>query len=61
MSTTTKTPSTEVNPVVKYFREVRSEFNKVTWPSREETQKLTAVVLAVTIAFALFLDISFFS
>lgn len=34
--------------IVQYFREVRGEVRKVTWPSREETIRLTGIVLAVT-------------
>ncbi|HFQ94522.1 MAG TPA: preprotein translocase subunit SecE [Anaerolineae bacterium] len=42
------------NPITRYFREVRGELRKVTWPTRQESQRLTAVVIAVTIAFAIF-------
>jgi preprotein translocase SecE subunit len=41
-----------VRTVVAYFRGVASEMQKVTWPTREETRRLTTVVLAVTLAFA---------
>lgn len=50
------------NSVLRYFREVRGELRKVTWPTREESQRLTGVVVAVTIAFAAFffvLDLGF--
>ncbi|MCP4359466.1 MAG: preprotein translocase subunit SecE [Chloroflexi bacterium] len=43
------------NPLTKYLREVRGELKKVTWPTRAESQRLTAIVLAVSIAFAIFL------
>ena len=43
------------NPVSKYIREVRGELKKVTWPTPQESRRLTAVVIAVTIAFAIFL------
>ncbi len=36
-----------------YLRGVNSELQKVTWPSREETTRLTLIVLAVTAAFAI--------
>lgn len=39
--------------IVAYFRGVISELQKVTWPSREETTRLTMVVLGVTVAFAI--------
>jgi preprotein translocase SecE subunit len=42
-----------VRNVVGYFWGVSMEMRKVTWPSREETTRLTEVVLAVTIAFAI--------
>lgn len=43
------------NPVAKYFREVRGELKKVTWPTPRESRRLTAIVLAVSVAFAIFL------
>ncbi|MBN1680973.1 MAG: preprotein translocase subunit SecE [Anaerolineae bacterium] len=43
--------------IATYFRGVYSELQKVTWPSREETTRLTGVVLGVTIAFALSLGL----
>ncbi len=42
------------NSIIRYFREVRGEMRKVTWPTREESRRLTLVVIAVTLAFALF-------
>ncbi len=42
-----------VRGIVAYFRGVSAEMQKVTWPNREETTRLTGVVLGVTIAFAL--------
>ncbi len=36
------------NRVVRYFREVKAELQKVVWPSRRATLKLTGIVLAVT-------------
>jgi preprotein translocase subunit SecE len=43
------------NPISRYLRETRGEMRKVTWPTREESWRLTAVVLGVSIAFAIFL------
>ena len=40
---------------VDYFSNVRSELNKVAWPSREDTRRLTILCINVTIASALFL------
>ncbi len=39
----------------RWAEDIISELRKVTWPSREETQNLTIVVLIVATAFGLFL------
>lgn len=41
------------NPV-KFFREVRQEGAKVTWPSRKETLTTTGLVLAMCAIMAMF-------
>lgn len=38
-----------VNQVVSFVHEARAEFVKVTWPKRDETVRLTIVVVAVSI------------
>ncbi len=48
----------KTNPVTKYLRETRAELAKVTWPTREEWIRLSAIVLAVTVAMALLLGIT---
>lgn len=45
----------QTNGVFRYLREVRGELRKVTWPTPEESRRLTLIVLVVTILFALFL------
>ncbi|MFZ0548754.1 MAG: preprotein translocase subunit SecE [Candidatus Promineifilaceae bacterium] len=45
------------NPISKYIRETRGELRKVTWPTREESQRLTAIVLGVTVVMAIFLGV----
>jgi len=45
------------NAIVRYFRETRAEMSKVTWPTREEALRLTAIVLAVTFSMAAFLGL----
>lgn len=45
------------NPLIKYLRETRGEMRKVTWPTRQEAQRLTAIVIGFTIVFALFLGL----
>jgi preprotein translocase subunit SecE len=42
------------NPL-NFIRDVRSELRKVAWPTQRETIKLTAVVLAFSIAVGLLL------
>jgi preprotein translocase subunit SecE len=45
------------NAVFRYIRETRGEIRKVTWPTRQESQRLTAIVLGVTALMALFLGL----
>ncbi|MCC6606000.1 MAG: preprotein translocase subunit SecE [Anaerolineae bacterium] len=54
-TTVTEKTANQPNPVTKYWKETRGELRKVTWPTREESQRLTAIVIGVTIAFAIFL------
>jgi preprotein translocase subunit SecE len=42
---------------IRYLRGTRSELKKVTWPTRQEAQNLTYIVLGVTVAFAVFLGL----
>lgn len=44
-----------VAKVTEYLKDTRGEVRKVSWPTRQEATKLTAIVLAVTAAMALFL------
>ncbi len=43
------------NALVRYFRETRVEVKRVRWPTREETLRLTRIVLAVTVSMGIFL------
>ncbi len=51
----TEKAAKQPNPVTRYLREVRGELRKVTWPTREESWRLTIIVIIVTILFAIFL------
>ncbi|MFN2137784.1 MAG: preprotein translocase subunit SecE [Candidatus Promineifilaceae bacterium] len=51
----TTAQANQSNPVARYLRETRGELRKVTWPTRDEAWRLTAIVLAVTLATAVFL------
>jgi len=50
-----KKPAGQPNAVSRYIRETRGEIRKVTWPTRRESWRLTAIVLGVTVATAIFL------
>lgn len=41
--------------VFDFLREVRVELSKVVWPSRQQTIKLTTIVIIVTIAVGFFI------
>lgn len=40
-----------------FFKEVKSELTKVTWLSRQQTLRLTAIVLAVSVVVASFISV----
>jgi len=56
-SKSAKRSADQQNAVARYFRETRGELRKVTWPTREESQRLTAIVLGVTAVMAIFLGL----
>lgn len=43
------------NRIIRYFQETREELKKVTWPTQDETLRLTGIVLATTVAFSVVL------
>jgi preprotein translocase subunit SecE len=43
--------------VGNFFREAFSEMRKVVWPSRDETQRLTLVVIGISLSVGLFLGL----
>ncbi len=43
------------NPISRYLRETRGELRKVTWPTRDESWRLTLIVLGVSIVMSIFL------
>ena len=45
------------NAITRYLRETWAELKKVRWPTRQEAQNLTLVVLAVTVAMAAILGL----
>ena len=46
-----------LDPITRYFRETWAELKKVRWPTRQEAQNLTLIVLAVTVAMAAILGL----
>jgi len=40
------------DPIIRYFRETWAELKKVRWPTRQEAQNLTLIVLGVTVGMA---------
>ncbi len=44
--------------VQQFYEDVRSEFKRVHWPSRETTLKSTSVVLGVSLVLAVYLGIA---
>lgn len=50
------------NRITKYFKEVRAELRKVTWPSRAEVLRMSAIVIGVLVvgsAFMALVDYAF--
>jgi len=45
------------NRITKYFKEVRAELRKVTWPSRAETMRLSAIVIMVLVVMSIFMAV----
>lgn len=52
-----KTPPAKAPSIAptRFFQEVLAELKKVTWPTREETIKLTSVVIAISIIVGIFI------
>jgi preprotein translocase subunit SecE len=42
-------PTLADNRVARYFKEVRAEIRKVTWPSRAEVTRLSTIVVVVLV------------
>jgi preprotein translocase subunit SecE len=45
------------NAIIRYFQETGDELRKVSWPTREQSIRLSVIVLASTAAAALFLGL----
>ncbi len=45
------------NPVIAYITSAFDEFGKVTWPTKEQAALLTGIVIALSLATAVFLGL----
>jgi len=45
------------NALMEYLRDTRAELRKVHWPTRQEAENLTKIVLGVTVAMALLMGL----
>ncbi|MBN2468396.1 MAG: preprotein translocase subunit SecE [Deltaproteobacteria bacterium] len=57
METFSKLVLNVFNKVAQFFREVRTELKKVSWPPRKDTFASTSVVLVIVFVIAIFLFI----
>ncbi|EKD24382.1 MAG: hypothetical protein ACD_81C00035G0006 [uncultured bacterium] len=46
-----------VSRLTSYFRESQLELKRVNWPTRQETVRLTSMVIGLSLIFAVFLGI----
>jgi preprotein translocase subunit SecE len=47
-----------MNKVILFFKEVKAEFNKITWPKRAELVGSTIIVFILVIFFSIFLGVA---
>ncbi len=47
-----------MNKVILFFKEVKAEFNKITWPKRAELVGSTIIVFILVIFFSVFLGVA---
>lgn len=55
MAVAKDTKEQQDNQLVRTVRETRSELRKVVWPTREETMRLTIVVIVISLIIGLIL------
>lgn len=46
-----------IKALVNYFKAVKGELLKVSWPTKEETVRLTLVVIVLSVIFASFIGL----
>lgn len=57
MSKKAKSSKKRENAVVRYFKQTVAELKKVTWPSREETFRLSGIVLVTVVVMSVLLGV----
>lgn len=55
MAVAKDTKEQQENTIVRTVRETRSELRKVVWPTREETIRLTVVVITISVLIGIIL------
>jgi preprotein translocase subunit SecE len=55
MSTAEQKQSFSINKVTRFFREVRAELRRVTWPTAADTRRMTLMVFVLVSIIAVFL------
>jgi preprotein translocase subunit SecE len=55
MAVAKDTKEQQENAIVRTVRETRSELRKVVWPTREETIRLTVVVITISVIIGIIL------
>jgi len=43
--------------IIQFLTDVRSEFKKITWPTKDQTIKQTGIVVGISLVTALFLGV----
>jgi len=46
-----------MNKVTKFLKEVQAELKKVVWPTREQTRRLTTIVVGVSLFVGLYVSV----
>lgn len=46
-----------MNKNVNFFGEIQEELKKISWPSREQTLKLTTIIIAISLIVSFYLGI----
>ncbi|MEK7138839.1 MAG: preprotein translocase subunit SecE [Patescibacteria group bacterium] len=46
-----------MDKVTQFLKEVKSELSKVSWPTKKEIVQYTAIVIAISLAMAVFLGL----